>query len=488
MPELPEVETVRKSLENYIVNREVKKINVLYKPILVNSTPINLANKLIGKKFSKVDRIGKFLLLRIGEYTLISHLRMEGKYYFGRYKGTLLNKKELVEVDLNSEMIDQFHKHIHLIIEFEDQSLLIYHDTRKFGKFHLFKTGDELNHAPLKSLGNEPFTLKPKTLHQNLSKRTIPIKQALLAQDLIAGLGNIYVDETLFLSGLSPFLPANKVSLTDAEKIIKSAINVLNKAINMGGSTIRSYHVDNEVSGKFQNELYVYGKDGQPCKKCKTQIVKTFINGRGTHFCPQCQSLKLSGKNRIIGVTGIMHSGKSTVAELLKSYGYEAINADQLAKEAYTNKQIIKLVTNLFGAEILKKNQINFSTLRTKATTSKDGLVKLEKIVHPYVIAKTKEVLASNPNKKFVLDIPLLFESGMDKLCDKIIFVNINENAWKLRLAKFSKIPLKEAKAMRSRLLPNELKIKNSQIILENSGNLSDLKRQISHFSSFLKQ
>ena len=116
MPELPEVETVKNSLDKFLVGKKVKAVKVIYKPIVSNSTQVELNKILVGKSFSKVDRIGKFLLIRIGEHTLVSHLRMEGKYYFGRYKNSLTKNKDLIEVDLNSEMLDQYNKHIHLIV------------------------------------------------------------------------------------------------------------------------------------------------------------------------------------------------------------------------------------------------------------------------------------------------------------------------------------------------------------------------------------
>jgi DNA-formamidopyrimidine glycosylase/dephospho-CoA kinase len=487
MPELPEVETVRKSLKAFVVGRKIKNIKVIYPTIIANTSAQEINKKLVNLEFGNVDRVGKFLLFRIGGFTLISHLRMEGKYYFGKYRGVNHPNKSLVEVDLTSEMIDQFHKHIHLIFELDDNSLLIYHDTRKFGRFHLYQTGQELNKGPLLKLGSEPFTLTPAQLYQGLKKRTIPIKQALLDQNLIAGLGNIYVDETLFLSNINPFLSANKVTNSMAKSLIDSSIIVLNKAINSGGSTIRSYHVDNEVSGKFQHELNVYGKEGQPCKKCKTNVVKTFINGRGTHFCPQCQVLPLNAKPRVIGVTGIINSGKSTVANLISKYNYQVIDADKLAKQGYQDPKVIKKIIKIFGSEIKNNGQIDFSNLRTKALNTKNGIHKLESIIHPYVINQTKTLLRDHPHQSFVLDVPLLFEAKMDKLCDLIIFVTLNEKVWRSRVLKASKMPLIEAKALRKRLLSDEFKVKNSQIIIENSGDLDDLKRQINHFSYILK-
>jgi formamidopyrimidine-DNA glycosylase len=487
MPELPEVETVKKSLDKFLVGKKVKAVKVIYKPIVSNSSQTELNKFLIGKSFSKVDRIGKFLLIRIGEYTLVSHLRMEGKYYFGKYKNSVSKNKDLVEVDLNSEMLDQFHKHIHLIIELEDNSLLIYHDTRKFGRIHLFKTGEELSKPPLSNVGSEPFSIDNKAFFNGLQRRSIPLKQALLDQTLIAGLGNIYVDETLFLSKLNPFTPANKVTKDQSHKLVASAVTVLNKAINMGGSTIRSYHVDNEVSGKFQNELFVYGREGQVCKDCNTLIVKTFINGRGTHFCPQCQMLPIKILPRIIGVTGIINSGKTTVSNKFEKIGYLTINADDIVRKAYTDKKIISSIARFFGKSIIENQQINRLALRVAALSQPDGLLKLEKLVHPYVIKETKKILNENKTQKYVLDVPLLFESKMNELCDLVLFVSINDKAWRQRVIKSNKMPLKDAQLMKKRMIPNEFKIKNSNIIVENSGNLKELDLQINHLFRILK-
>ena len=487
MPELPEVETVKKSLDKFLVGKKVKAVKVIYKPIVSNSSQIELNKVLSGKKFTKVDRIGKFLLIRIGEHTLVSHLRMEGKYYFGKYKNSVSKNKDLVDVDLKSEMLDQFHKHIHLIIELEDDSLLIYHDTRKFGRIHLFKTGQELSKPPLSNVGSEPFSIDKKTFFNGLQRRSIPLKQALLDQTLIAGLGNIYVDETLFLSKLNPFIPANKVTKEQAHKLVASAVTVLNKAINMGGSTIRSYHVDNEVSGKFQNELFVYGREGQACKDCDTLIVKTFINGRGTHFCPQCQMLPVVSLPRVIGVTGVINSGKTTVSNKFEKIGYLTINADDIVRKAYSDKKIISSITSIFGKSIIENQQINRLALRAAALSQVDGLLKLEKLVHPYVIKETKKILNDNKTQKYVLDVPLLFESKMNELCDLVVFVSINDKAWRQRVIISNKMPLKDAQLMKKRMIPNEFKIKNSNIIIENSGNLKELDKQVNHLFRILK-
>jgi dephospho-CoA kinase len=255
----------------------------------------------------------------------------------------------------------------------------------------------------------------------------------------------------------------------------------------MGGSTIRSYHVDNEVSGKFQNELFVYGREGQTCKDCDTLIVKTFINGRGTHFCPQCQMLPVVSLPRVIGVTGVINSGKTTVSNKFEKIGYLTINADDIVRKAYSDKKIISSITSLFGKSIIENHQINRLALRAAALSQVDGLLKLEKLVHPYVIKETKKILNDNKTQKYVLDVPLLFESKMNELCDLVVFVSINDKAWRQRVIKSNKMPLKDAQLMKKRMIPNEFKIKNSNIIIENSGNLKELDRQINHLFRILK-
>lgn len=205
----------------------------------------------------------------LDNYYLLSHLRMEGKFF-------VKNKKE------------QRDKHEHVVFSFTDNIELRYHDTRKFGKMYLQKKEKIENNKPLSELGLEPWDRKltTKYLKDKLSKK--PIKTELLNQSIIAGIGNIYADEILFLSKIHPEKESNKLTDKNLEDIIKYTKETLEKAIKLGGTTIKSYTSSEGVHGRFQNELLVHTKE--ICPICKNQIMKIKVGGRGTYYCPKCQT------------------------------------------------------------------------------------------------------------------------------------------------------------------------------------------------------
>lgn len=272
MPELPEVETVKNSLIELVLNKKIKDVSVFYDRIIQNKTTLEFVEALKGQTFKKIERRGKYLVFVLDDYILVSHLRMEGKYFL---KG--LEEKE---------------KHEHIIFYLENEESLRYNDTRKFGVMYLFETTDITEvekHAPLNILGFEPFDERLnveylKTKWKNVKK---PIKTSLLDQSVITGLGNIYADEVCFMAKLNPEKVTN--TLTDEEllEIINDSKKVLTKAIALGGTTIRSFVNSHAATGLFQNELLVHTKEY--CPNCKGKITKIFVGGRGTYFCPECQ-------------------------------------------------------------------------------------------------------------------------------------------------------------------------------------------------------
>lgn len=272
MPELPEVETVRKTLKNLILNRTIESIDVYYSKIIKEPSLSGFKSKLVGKTLKDINRLGKYLIFIFDDIALISHLRMEGKYF-------IKNQSESVE------------KHEHIIFNFTDGTSLRYHDVRKFGTMDLRNIDEIYTTNPLKKLGLEPFNplMNVAYLKEKLSKKEVAIKTCLLDQQIFTGLGNIYVDEVLFLSKLNPEKKASKLSNNDFQNIIDNSVKVLNKAILLGGTTIRSYTSSLGVTGRFQNELNVHTKIGEPCPICNTIIEKTRVNGRGTYYCPKCQ-------------------------------------------------------------------------------------------------------------------------------------------------------------------------------------------------------
>lgn len=276
MPELPEVETVRRSLLGLIQNKTIKDIHVYYAKIIIGD-PEFFVTALQGRKLLTIDRRGKYLLFRFDhDLTMISHLRMEGKYFV-------------------RQSIEPENKHVHVVFEFTDGSVLQYQDVRKFGRMQLVQTGTEAQVSGIKALGPEPFSpdFKVDSFYTALRRHHKAIKQVLLDQHVVTGLGNIYVDEVLWLSQISPLLPANAITRAQAEVLHDNIIQELKMAVDHGGTTIRSYVDANGNTGQFQFDLHVYGRQGQSCERCGTTIEKIKLGGRGTHFCPQCQPLPI---------------------------------------------------------------------------------------------------------------------------------------------------------------------------------------------------
>ena len=271
MPEIAEVETVRNTLKNMILNKTIKSVNVIY-PKMIESNVDELVSLLPGKSFKDIKRIGKWLLFDLGDYYLLSHLRMEGKFFV---KG-------------NTEKIN---KHEHVIITFIDGTDLRYHDTRKFGRMNLIKKEDLDNTEAIKKQGIEPISAKlsAEYLYNKIHVKNIPLKTILLDQSIISGLGNIYADEVLFASHLNPLKKGKEITVLDCENIKNSAKRIIVEAIKYGGTTIKSYTSSLGVTGRFQQFLMVHKKEGEPCQICSTPIVKIKVGGRSTYYCSKCQ-------------------------------------------------------------------------------------------------------------------------------------------------------------------------------------------------------
>jgi formamidopyrimidine-DNA glycosylase len=273
MPELPEVETVRKTLELLVIGKKIKEVSVFWPKMIKHpDETIEFIQALQGQEILEMRRRGKFLIFYMNEVSLVSHLRMEGKY--GVYE--------------SSEPIE---KHTHVIFHFTDGTELRYRDVRKFGTMHLFKKGEELLHRPLTGLGAEPFDKEFTVpyLQKKLNRTERIVKAALLDQSVMVGLGNIYVDEALFRAGIHPDRKANSLAENEVIILHKCIIETLKEAVEMGGSTIRSYVNSQGQMGMFQQNLYVYSRKDEDCRICGTPIEKKVSAGRGTHYCPRCQ-------------------------------------------------------------------------------------------------------------------------------------------------------------------------------------------------------
>lgn len=271
MPELAEVETVRRTLKKRILNKKIIDVNIRYSKI-VETNLDDFSKILIGNSFKDIKRIGKWLIFELDNYYLLSHLRMEGKYFVK---------------DSNDEIV----KHEHIIISFHDKTDLRYHDTRKFGRMLLVKS-EELKYIDvIKKQGIEANSdlLNGDYIYENIHNKNIPIKTLLLDQTIISGLGNIYANEVLFASKINPNSLGKDISLDTCKLIAKSSKTIIDEAIKEGGTTIKSYTSSLGVIGNYQTKLMVHKKEGIPCKICNTPIKKIKIGGRSTYYCPKCQ-------------------------------------------------------------------------------------------------------------------------------------------------------------------------------------------------------
>lgn len=274
MPELPEVETVRRGLEKLIQGKKIASLDIRY-PKMIKTDLDQFQKELPGQVIQSMGRRGKYLLFFLTDKVLISHLRMEGKYFY--YPGQVPERK-----------------HAHVLIHFEDGGTLVYEDVRKFGTMELL--APELLDAYFvsKKLGPEPaeedFDLE--IFIGALKKSKKPIKSHLLDQTLVAGLGNIYVDEVLWRAKVHPSRLSNSLTAQEARKVHDQTIEVLGQAVEKGGSTIRTYTNAFGEDGTMQDFHQVYDKAGQACSRCGSIIEKIQLGGRETHFCPKCQRRK----------------------------------------------------------------------------------------------------------------------------------------------------------------------------------------------------
>lgn len=280
MPELPEVEVVRQGLTDLVQGSQIVSVDVLYEK-MINIPAAEFSAALKGQILERVDRRGKYLFLRFSnQLTIVSHLRMEGNY----------------DVVPEGEPLS---KHTHIVFHLTDGRQLRYNDSRKFGRMNLVNTGDEMTVAGLKTIGPEPTeaTLTLEYMIERFKKSRKKIKPFLLDQSNVAGLGNIYVDEVLWLSKINPLQITNTLTKEQLAVLRTNIIEELAKAIKGKGTTVHSYSNAYGEAGSFQNHLNVYGRKGEPCPRCQTPIEKIKVAQRGTHFCPHCQPVPVAGED-----------------------------------------------------------------------------------------------------------------------------------------------------------------------------------------------
>jgi formamidopyrimidine-DNA glycosylase len=270
MPELPEVETVRRGITPILLNQCIKSITIR-QPKLRYPIPSHLTKTLPGLHIHSIKRRSKYLLLETELGHLIIHLGMSGRIH------TLDSQTPTV-------------KHDHVDIHFTNGICLRYHDPRRFGMI-LWTPEDPKQHSLLCRLGPEPLTKKfdGDHLFKQSQKRHISVKQFIMDSKVVVGVGNIYASESLFQAGISPKKPANKISKLRYELLADHIKTVLKKAIKAGGTTLKDFSTVDGNPGYFQQELFVYGRDNQNCLNCENKIKKITQAQRSTFYCPNCQ-------------------------------------------------------------------------------------------------------------------------------------------------------------------------------------------------------
>lgn len=272
MPEYPEVTVVSNRLDVLLKYKKIKKVDIFLTKIVKNINSDLFKQILKDKIILAVYNIGKYIIFKLNDgYKIISHLRMEGKYFY------------------KSETDNKIGSHDLIIFHFSDNTKLIYNDTRRFGTIELIDY-DVFENPSIKKLAKLPKDLSSSHLHKKLKTKTSFIKTTLLDQTLVLGLGNIYVDETLHAAKISPLRKASSLDKDEIKKILHLAQKIMDKSIEEGGSSVNSYTSVNSEVGKYQNELKVYGRNGLNCLNCKnSELKKIKVNGRGTTYCEKCQ-------------------------------------------------------------------------------------------------------------------------------------------------------------------------------------------------------
>lgn len=291
MPELPEVEVTRRQLLPLLVGRTIRAVRTTAPSYFFLTPPAVLRRRLRGRQVTALERVGKYLVAALdsGERLLL-HLGMTGQLFGAGVPGVRLlaatrggalgpeQQKRAFRPDL----------HTHLLLAFGDGGpAVLFRDARKFGKVQLL--GARQRSPRLERLGEDALAARGATLYAAGRGRRVPIKSLLLDQSVLAGVGNIYADEALFLAGVRPTRRAARVSRTECERLATALRRVLRRSIASGGSTISDYVQPDGSAGRYQDERRVYGRTGEACRACRGPIRRVVIGQRSSHYCPRCQ-------------------------------------------------------------------------------------------------------------------------------------------------------------------------------------------------------
>jgi len=286
MPELPEVEVVKKSLENKLKNLTIKRVNVTNNKLRYRIDS-NLFSKIKSQKIISIQRRAKYLLINLNKnYTILAHLGMTGKFF-------IIDNNKKYKTSFYYTLKKNDTKHDHITIIFNKKIKLVYNDVRKFGFIKIFNSTNVFKCSHLASLGPEPLSSDFNLSYFNkyIFNKKIKIKDLMMNQKFVAGLGNIYCNEVLFLCRINPARTVAKIKKKEIKKIIKFIKIILKQAIQLGGSSIKNFSSTEGQGGNFQQKFNVYGREKTGCSrsKCLGTIKKVYTSNRSSFFCPKCQ-------------------------------------------------------------------------------------------------------------------------------------------------------------------------------------------------------
>ncbi len=266
MPELPEVETIKRQLTREILGKKIKEVIIIKKKLVKEISPQIFKSKVVGKFIKEILRRGKVLIIKLEERLfLIFHLRISGSLILSNCKEDFAG----------------------VVFRLADDRLLNFCDARVFGEIRLIDDWQELPF--IKAMGPEPLDLNKKQFIKLFEGKKAKVKPLLMEQKFLAGVGNIYAQESLFCAGVHPERRADKIKRGELEKIHHCLVSILKEAIKRKGTSVDTYRQINGNKGKYTPFLKVYQRENRPCLNCKTPIKRELIGGRGTYFCPHCQ-------------------------------------------------------------------------------------------------------------------------------------------------------------------------------------------------------
>ena len=283
MPELPEVETIKRGLSSFCLGQKIKRVEVLCDKSFVGPTEIVEGQKIVGFR-----RFGKALVVDLsGGVSLMIHLRMTGQLiYDGIERYAAGHPSENFVANLPN-------RQTRVVFELSD-GVLYFNDQRKFGFVKVLPTEEIEQDKFIRNLAKEPWQMEPEEFYEKLQRhKNAPIKAVILDQKIICGLGNIYADEALFDARIHPRIMTGKLTFEDAKRLLESAKKVMEASINSGGSTMKTYVKADGTKGDYLEKFAkVFRREGQPCERCGAEIIKIKVAGRGTHVCLNCQRLE----------------------------------------------------------------------------------------------------------------------------------------------------------------------------------------------------